>query len=167
VPLVGPVVGEVRRRYPELERTRLIHEIVRRLINFLVNDVLEETRGRIAAAAPRSAAAVRALGTPLVGFSEPTDKGNRALRAFLTQRMYRHYRVNRMTSKARRVVRDLFALFDNEPECLPSEWRVAAEKADGDEAGRARIVADYIAGMTDRYALDEHRKLFDLDDQLR
>jgi dGTPase len=77
---------------------------------------------------------------------------------FLYERMYRHYRVNRMSHKARRVVRELFELFLTEPECLPSEWRVAAS---GDVAGRARTVADYLAGMTDRFALDEHRRLFD------
>ena len=83
---------------------------------------------------------------------------DRALRRFLFERMYRHYRVNRMSSKAKRVVQDLFRLFLAEPECLPSEWRALVE---GGEAERARVIADYLAGMTDRFALDEHRRLFD------
>jgi len=84
---------------------------------------------------------------------------DRALKRFLYERMYRHYRVNRMSHKARRVVRELFRLFLAEPECLPSEWRTAASC--GDTAVAARTVADYLAGMTDRFALDEHRRLFD------
>ena len=84
---------------------------------------------------------------------------DRALKRFLYERMYRHYRVNRMSHKARRVVHELFRLFIAEPECLPSEWRTAASC--DDEASRARTVADYLAGMTDRFALDEHRRLFD------
>ncbi|HXO03264.1 MAG TPA: deoxyguanosinetriphosphate triphosphohydrolase, partial [Stellaceae bacterium] len=92
-------------------------------------------------------------------FSDAMRDNDRALKRFLYERMYRHYRVNRMSHKARRVVRELFQLFLAEPECLPSEWRAAA--ACGDAAGRARIVADYLAGMTDRFALDEHRRLFD------
>jgi dGTPase len=83
---------------------------------------------------------------------------DRALKKFLYQRMYRHYRVNRMSSKARRVVRELFQLYMAEPETLPDEWRPPADAATPD---RARIVADYLAGMTDRFALDEHRRLFD------
>jgi dGTPase len=83
---------------------------------------------------------------------------DRSLKRFLFERMYRHYRVNRMSSKARRVVRELFQLFLAEPECLPGEWRALAG---GSAAERARLVADYLAGMTDRFALDEHRRLFD------
>jgi dGTPase len=86
-------------------------------------------------------------------------KNDRALKDFLHKHMYRHYRVNRMSSKARRVVRDLFALYLAEPECLPGEWRGSA--AGPDDAQTARVAADYIAGMTDRFALDEHHRLFD------
>jgi dGTPase len=94
-----------------------------------------------------------------VGFSETMRANDRALKAFLFERMYRHYRVNRMASKARRVVQELFQLLLAEPQCLPTEWR---HQADGTgQARTARVVADYIAGMTDRYALDEHHRLFD------
>jgi dGTPase len=92
------------------------------------------------------------------------DARNRALKSFLFERMYRHFKVNRMTSKARRVVTDLFALLLEEPDCLPSLWREKAEAA-SDQTARARLVADYIAGMTDRFAHDEHRRLFDLYDE--
>jgi dGTPase len=158
VPLVGPVFHEVAQRYPDLDETRLIHEAIRRMIDRMVRDMVAETRSRLADSGLRSADDVRALGRPVAAFSAPMQDNDRALKRFLYERMYRHYRVNRMSHKARRVVRELFQLFLAEPECLPSEWRSAAS---GDPAGRARTVADYLAGMTDRFALDEHRRLFD------
>ncbi|CAN0459054.1 unnamed protein product, partial [Discosporangium mesarthrocarpum] len=160
VPILGPILREVQTRYPELDASRLIHEIGRRLINVMVNDLLAETFRRLCDATPASPDDVRQFGAPLVGFSPQIERDNRALKEFLFERMYRHYRVNRMTSKARRVVADLFTLYVDEPECLPAEWRVGAEQAD--KTLRARHVADYIAGMTDRFALDEHRRLYDL-----
>jgi dGTPase len=101
---------------------------------------------------------VRRLGQPVAAFSAEMRNHDRALKRFLYERMYRHYRVNRMSSKARRVLRDLFQLFLAEPECLPREWRAPAGAP---RSEHARIVADYLAGMTDRFALDEHRRLFD------
>ena len=92
--------------------------------------------------------------------SEEMATSNKVLKSFLFERMYRHYRVNRMTSKARRVVSDLFGFLHNDPGCLPTRWRERA--GDLDDTGLARLVSDYIAGMTDRYALDEHARLFDL-----
>lgn len=165
VPILGPILYDVRSRYPDLETSRLIHEIGRRLINVMVNDLLAETSRRLEDAAPTSPDDVRQFGAPLVGFSPDIDHDNRALKEFLFERMYRHYRVNRMTSKARRVVSDLFTLYVDEPECLPAEWRIGAEQAD--KTLRARHVADYIAGMTDRFALDEHRRLYDLYEENR
>jgi dGTPase len=102
---------------------------------------------------------VRALSEPVVAFSAVMRKNDRALKEFLFERMYRHYRVNRMSSKARRVIHDLFTLYLAEPECLPGEWRGLA--AGPDDPRTARVAADYLAGMTDRYALDEHHRLFD------
>ncbi len=165
VPIVGPILQEVRNRYPTLEKSRLFHEIGRRLINVMVNDLLAETGRRLSEARPRDADEVRYYGAALVGFSETLDAENRALKEFLFERMYRHYRVNRMTSKARRVVADLFNIYVDEPECLPAEWRAGAEQSD--RTARARHVADYIAGMTDRFALDEHRRLYDLYEENR
>ena len=160
LPLVGPLLAEVSGRYPDLEDSRLIHETIRRMIDTMVTDLLQETGKRIAEHRPDSAAAVRHLGRPLVAFSEEMRENDRALRLFLFQRMYRHYKVNRMTAKAKRVVRELFEQYLDRPDCLPQEWRAAAEAVEGSE--RARLVADYIAGMTDRYALHEHAKIFDL-----
>ncbi len=159
VPLVGPVFHEVAARYPGIDEPRLIHEAIRRMIDRMVRDMVAETHSRLDDSGVRSADDVRALGRPVAAFSEAMAENDRALKRFLYQRMYRHYRVNRMSHKARRVVRELFELFLAEPECLPAEWRAAA--ACDDKAGCARIVADYLAGMTDRFALDEHRRLFD------
>ena len=161
LPLVGPTFKAVAERYPRLERSRLIHESIRRLIDGMVNDVLVETRRRLAVAQPKSPADIRAWGAAVVAFSVEMRENDRALRAFLLERMYRHFRVNRMTSKARRVVGELFRLFLAEPECLPTEWGALAGSANSAET--ARVVTDYIAGMTDRYALDEHRRLFDAE----
>jgi dGTPase len=158
VPLAGPMFQEVADRYPGLEEPRLIHEAIRRMIDRMVRDVIAETGTRLTNAGVRSADDIRALGRPAVAFSETMREHDRALKRFLFERMYRHYRVNRMSSKAKRVVHDLFRLFLAEPECLPSEWRALVEDR---EAERARVIADYLAGMTDRFALDEHRRLFD------
>ena len=159
VPLVGPVFGLVAAQYPGIEEPRLIHEAIRRLIDLMVGDLIVETRSRIAASTVDSAEAVRGLGSPVVAFSAEMRRNDRAFKDFLIERMYRHYRVNRMSSKARRVVHDLFALYLAEPQCLPSEWRELA--AGPDDQQTARVAADYLAGMTDRFALDEHHRLFD------
>jgi dGTPase len=158
VPLVGPVFDEVAGHYPGLEEARLIHESIRRLIDRMVRDLVGETRRRLADSGVKSADAVRRLGQPIAAFSDAMGNHDRALKRFLHQRMYRHQRVNRMSSKARRVVRELFRLFLAEPARLPAEWRA---QIGGGEAEPARIVADYLAGMTDRFALDEHRRLVD------
>ncbi|HLY46634.1 MAG TPA: deoxyguanosinetriphosphate triphosphohydrolase [Stellaceae bacterium] len=158
VPLVGPMFAEVARRYPGIAEARLIHEAIRRVIDRMVRDLVDETRRRLAASGARSVEEVRRLPEPVAAFSPEMREHDRALKRFLFERMYRHYRVNRMSSKARRVVRELFQLFIAEPECLPGEWRALTGAGD---AETARIVADYLAGMTDRFALDEHRRLFD------
>jgi dGTPase len=159
LPFVGPAFAEVAARHPGIDEPRLIHEAIRRLIDRMVNDVVGETRRRIEDGRIKRAAEIRALGKPVVAFTEAMRANDRALRAFLMERMYRHYRVSRMAAKARRVVGDLFTLFHAEPLCLPTEWRVHARNPAAAEA--ARTVADYIAGMTDRFALDEHYRLFD------
>jgi dGTPase len=160
VPLVGPVFAEVKRDHPDTDFSLHIHESVRRMIGLMVGDLIAETKRRIAQFAPKSAEQVRALGQPLVAFSPEMRDNDRALKQFLRTNMYRHYLVNRMTSKARRVVRDLYTLLTAEPGCLPPEWQARCDGPGGQ--GTARAVTDYIAGMTDRFALDEHRRLFDL-----
>lgn len=162
LPHVGDAFRAVIDRYPGLEETRVIHESVRRLIGSMIGDVIAETRRRIAAARPGSAADVRALKAPIVGFSAEMSAHNATLKKFLFARMYRHYRVNRSMSKAKRIVRDLFGLLHKEPELLPPEWQRGCDGAGGMKT--ARRVCDYIAGMTDRFAVDEHSRLFDLDD---
>jgi dGTPase len=165
VALIGPILAGVRADHPGLDPRLLRLEAVRRMIGAMVDDVLAETARRARDFGVASADDVRALGGPIVAFSEPMAQALAELRAFLHARMYRHFRVNRTRSQARRILAELFALFLAEPDVLPDEWRERAEakfEQDG-EAGRARVVCDYIAGMTDRYAIEEHRKLFNLD----
>ena len=162
LPLVGEMFGHVAMTYPGISPTRLIHEAVRRVINAMVEDVIAESHRRLAETAPNSVDDIRAAGRPMVAFSESMARTEKTIKAFLYKRMYEHWRLNRSHAKARIVVADLFRLLFGEPNCLPSPWRERAEQAG--LTARARIVADYIAGMTDRFALDEHRRLFDLYD---
>jgi dGTPase len=159
VPLVGPIFAEVQRRWPNLDETRLAHEGVRRVIDRMVSDCLDESRRLLEGSGVRSAAELRRLGRPAIAFSDAMQRNDKALKGFLFERMYRHWRVNRMTSKARRVVQELFRMLVAEPQCLPNEWRQEADGAATPQS--ARVVADYIAGMTDNFALDEHRRLCD------
>ncbi len=160
VPLVGPVLAQVEGTYPDLDHGRKIHEVVRTLIGVMVTDLLAETERCLAVVKPQSSDDIPTLGEPVAGFSEAMQDNDAALKQFLLKNMYRHYKLNRMTSKARRVVRELFTLFLAEPNCLPTEWRRKVGPAGPEET--AVLVSDYIAGMTDRFALDEHRRLFDV-----
>jgi len=161
VPLIGPHVAAARAAYPDCDPGILRLEAVRRMIGAMVDDVLVETRRRAAAGKVGSPEDVRMLGHALVAFSRDMAEDLSALRLFLMERMYRHWRVNRTRSQARRILAEMFQLFLAEPDVLPSEWCARVEGRD--EAGRARVVCDYIAGMTDRFAIEEHRKLFHLD----
>ena len=163
--LIGPIVAEARRDYPDLDERLLRIEAVRRMIGAMVEDVLAETARRVQATNPRTPEDVRTLGGPLIGFSREMGEDLTQLRAFLHARMYRHFRVNRTRSQARRILAELFGLFLAEPDVLPEGWRDRADAkfAEDGDSGRARVVCDYIAGMTDRYAIEEHRKLFNLD----
>jgi len=152
---------EVERRYPDLALRRLAHETVRRMMNALITDLIQESRQRIAAAAPESIEAVRLAGKPLIGFSETMTGKSTELQRFLHKRLYEHARVRQMTENARRMVQGLFKAYFEEPSRLPVEFvaRVEQEEKQKGASGRARIVADYIAGMTDRYATKEHQRL--------
>jgi dGTPase len=161
VPLIGPVLHGVRADWPQLDDRMVRLEAVRRMIGVMVDDVLAETARRIADDGIDSPEAVRNARRTLVQFSDGMMADLGALRAFLFERMYRHYRVNRTRSQARRVLADMFRLFMAEPEVLPPEWSASASTEDLHK--RARAVCDYIAGMTDRYAIEEHNKLFHLD----
>ncbi|RMB05010.1 deoxyguanosinetriphosphate triphosphohydrolase [Eilatimonas milleporae] len=162
IPIVAQLIDEVTWTYPDADRAVMVHELVRRLINRMVTDLTVETGRRIDALSPAGVDDIRTAGTAVVAFSPDMAVAVRALKDFLHARMYRHYLVNRMTSKAKRVVRDLFQLYIAEPECLPDEWRDRAGAPESVET--ARVVADFIAGMTDRFAFREHAKLFDLSD---
>ncbi|MEM9842326.1 MAG: deoxyguanosinetriphosphate triphosphohydrolase [Pseudomonadota bacterium] len=164
LPIVGDIFRAVRSDYPALNEEKTVKEGVRRLIGYWINDLLAETRRRADTYKPQSAADVRVMTVPLVAFSETLERDQRALRAFLYERMYKHYKVNRMRSQAKRILKELFALFMEEPETLPDLWRRDAEQAP--PLRRARLVCDYLAGMTDNYAIELHRRLFSMESML-
>jgi dGTPase len=165
IPLAGEALAQVLRAYPKLAGPRLIHETVRRVISVMVADVLGETARRSRRLNPVSADAVRALGEPLVAFSAQMLEKNRALQGFLSRQVYRHERVLAAMTRAQRIVRDLFEAYLGDPDLLPKDWREDSFVAD--RSRFARQVCDFVAGMTDRYALDQHRRLFDLDPSFR
>lgn len=155
--------AQVDERWPQLEGRRVVHETVRRIIDMQVRDLVQTTAAAIDAAAPRHVDDVRGAGRTLVAFSDGMLEQHQVLKRFLRENLYRHYRVHRMASKARRVVAELFQAFLDEPRLLPDEFREHVRllgERDG-ESGRARAVADYVAGMTDRFAIGEHRRIFD------
>ncbi len=164
LPLVGDIFRSVQEDHPFLDPQRTVYEGVRRLIGHWINDLVTETQRRVDAYKPQSAADVRSMPVPLVAFSDALERDQRALRAFLYERMYKHYKVNRMRSQAKRILRELFDLFMAEPETLPDLWRRDAEQAT--PVRRARLVCDYLAGMTDNYAIDLHRRLFSMESML-
>jgi dGTPase len=161
VPLIGPHVASAFADFPDCDQQIIRLEAVRRMIGAMVDDVLAETRRRAEAGRVGSPEDVRMLGHALVAFSRDMVEDLAQLRAFLMERMYRHWRVNRTRSQARRILAEMFTLFMAEPGVLPDEWGQKAQNRD--DTGRARVVCDYIAGMTDRFAIEEHRRLFHLD----
>lgn len=158
LPLLGDIFRRVSTRWPDIKRNVMIHEAVRELIGLMVGDVLEETRRRLAEAQPASADALRQLDHPMVAFSEDMLAILAALRRHLFANMYRHYKVNRMMSQGQRVMSDLFDLYLRDPGVLPPD--VQTDMGEAGSAQTARAVCDYIAGMTDRFAVEEHRRLF-------
>ncbi len=160
--MFGRQYETVQALHPQLSGRRLVHEVVRRMIDYTVNDLVDASTASIAAAAPASVADVRALPAPLLTFSEPVREEHMELKRYLREHLYRHYRVLRMTTKAKRVVRELFEAMLGDIDLMPTEHEDAARRLEVGmgEAGRARAVADYIAGMTDRFAILEHRRLF-------
>jgi dGTPase len=165
VPLPGKIIGAIRASYPGLDANRLVHELVRELIGLLIDDVVAETSRRLAALNPASADDVRLASSPVAGFSAAVGEADRAIKTFLETRMYRHERVVRVMDEAAGVIRDLVARYRAHPADLPAEWREGLSGLD--ETARVRRIADFIAGMTDRYALAEHERLFDSTPELR
>ena len=147
---------EVQQRYAQLDGRRAIHETVRRMINTLITDLVAQSGKNIAQANPRNIDEVRAA-PPLISFSDTIRAEQRELKQFLRTQLYQHYRVNRMSNKARRIIKALFEAFMEDPKLLPPQYQ---DKAQQDQA---RTIADYIAGMTDRYAIKEYRHLFSVE----
>ncbi len=160
VPLFARHHDEVLHAYPQAIPKQVRHETVRRIIGTLVGDLTEHSRQRLEIAAPESPDAVRALAEPLIAYSGAVAAESRELKRFLREHLYRHHQVYRVMEKAKRVLRELFEAFMRDPRLLPPQLHTGTVAAE-DEAGRARIVADYIAGMTDRFAIDEWERLFD------
>lgn len=165
VPLIASLAGKVDARYPDLEPARRIHEVVRRLITCMIEDVISESLRRLNTGGITSCAEARRAGRQTIAFSPDMTEAIAPLKAFLFDEMYRHPRINRIMADARQVVRDLFERFLSEPDALPEGW--CRHVVDAGEASRVRRVCDYVAGMTDRYALNEHRRLFDATPELR
>ena len=158
LPVTGPAFAEVDAIYPGLEKMRRRHEALRRVFGRMVEDVIAVAQNRLAAAQPSSVDDIRHMGTTIIRFSKPLYQELKAIRSFLFHRMYRAPSVMKERARVTEVVNDLFPLFLTQPALLPAEWQadVAAAK---DETALARIVADYVAGMTDRFALQEHQRL--------
>ena len=164
LPQVSIALKDINQRYGTIDLGRTTHELVRRLISVFVEDLLDVSSRNFAESELLTADDIRNAGRPLIAFSAPMAADLDCLRDFLFQHMWRHYKVNRMTSKAKRVVIDLFDLFMSETNILPHDWQFSSGAAltDLSPTERARIIADYIASMTDRYAIIEHQRLFDL-----
>jgi dGTPase len=153
----------VRKQYPDINERRHVYETIRRMINYVASDLIRTTQTRLRDSRLASIDDVRERARPLASFSPEVRAENLQLKEFLSERLYRHHKVLRMTSKARRVLKELFSAFMEDVKLMPDEHRDIARKAEQQHgaSGRARAVADYVAGMTDRYAILEHRRLFD------
>src|SRR5246500_5451244 len=165
VPRIRDILRQIRKEHPTLDPSRLVHELVRRLITQMIEDVTAETGARLRALAPRSADDVRHAAHPVGAFSPAMAEADRAIKGFLYPRMYRHDRIMRIMGDAERLVCALFARYLEQPDDMPAEWAQLVDS--GDAAARSRHIADFIAGMTDRYALMEHARLFDSTPELR
>ncbi len=160
LPVVGDALRAARLASLDVPPPRLRHETIRRVIDVMVTDLLEESQRRLAKLAPKDADAIRRARQPVIAFSPAMAEANWVIKDFLNARMYHHWRVNRMTTKARRLTEELFRLLHADPSLLPDDWRARAGEAGTQRA--ATTVGDYVAGMTDRYAMDEYRRLTDL-----
>jgi dGTPase len=160
LPIVREALAEARRASLDVPPQRLRHETIRRIIHVLVSDLVTETRARLKSLDPDTADRIRRAKKPVVAFSPAIAEANHAIKEFLRARMYRHWRVNRMTQKARRLTEDLFAVLHADPATLPDGWR--AQAGEGQPAQAAAVVCDYVAGMTDRFAQEEYKRLTDI-----
>ena len=164
IPLVNRVIEKVERNYPDIEENIKNHEVIREIMGVLIEDVMTETKRNLSNIKPETSDDVRMAGLQIVDFSKEMNEELNELRKFLFKRMYKHYTINRICVKVERIITDLFnAFMHTDYQILPDKWQARIEEVGiYDEAGKARIICDYIAGMTDRYAIREHEKLFDL-----
>jgi dGTPase len=160
LPVVREALAEARMSSLDVPPPRLRHETIRRVINAMITDLIEETRRRLTKLDPKDVDAVRRAKQRMVSFGPAMAEAHMVIKDFLFARMYRHWRVNRMTTKARRLTEELFRLLHADPSLLPDDWRARA--GEGGTHRAATVVGDYVAGMTDRYAMDEHRRLTDV-----
>ena len=165
IPFVGRIFHNARKTYPDISENRLIHESIRDLISLMVLDALQESRQRLADFAPQNVEDIRALGQPVICFSDKfLNNDLQSLRAFLHAHMYSHYKVNRMMAKGARIVSRLFNVFITSPDLLPHAHQNLCNE--GDNIQKAQVICDYIAGMTDQFAIDEYKKIFSVSDYL-
>ena len=167
MPLAAALIADIAKHYPALDDIRRGAELVRELISFLIGAVVSEARRRLEAAQPKSVDDVRNYGEVLIAFSAGAAQAEAEIKAFLKQRMYRHPRVMRVMGEAEQILFDLFARYQNSPGDLPAEWLPPDGEARESETERSRRIGNFIAGMTDRFALTEHQRLFDSTPDLR
>ena len=165
MPLAAEIIAEIGKHYPGLDDVRRGAELARELISYLIGAVMSEAVARLEAAQPQSVHDVRNLDRPMVAFPAGVTEVEAEIKAFLYQHMYRHPRVMRVMGEAEQIVSDLFARYRKSPGDLPSEWLEGTGSET--EAERARRIGNFIAGMTDRFALTEHQRLFDSTPDLR
>ncbi len=161
LPVVGDCLKEVDKLYPNIEQSRKCHEALRRVFALMVEDVIRTSKNRLSEFSNLTVDAVRSHNKTLIGFSGKFLDWLNQIKKFLFEKMYRHWKVNRLRFKASRVIQGLFEIFFSESDVLPEDWGKLAKQLD--ETERARLICDYIAGMTDQYALMEYQKLTDND----
>ena len=162
LPFIGEVLYNIKLKHPNIEEPRLIHEALSQLIRNMINDVIQTTRYNFQEFQIKSLDDIRNVRQGLVHFSQEFSRMHIALKQFLTDNLYRHYTVNRVKAKSKRIIHDLFEYFYQQPECLSEEWQGRIAKVISEDE-KILIICDFIAGMTDRYAIQEHKRLFSYD----
>ncbi|MGE4351308.1 MAG: deoxyguanosinetriphosphate triphosphohydrolase [Bdellovibrionales bacterium] len=163
LPLFGPILEDIKRHYPNAKEERIVHASVRQVIGTMITDLIDTTRANLSRLAPKSANDVRRAKEPVVTFSFAMQQNIRTMRDFLYKRMYRHSKVNRVFVKSERIVKEMFDFLMDHPNCMPNDWYDRVKGREAEDSFKARIIADYVAGMTDRFALLEHRRIFSTD----
>jgi len=160
MPRMGNFFQQMQDLYPDSDAPRLRHEAIRRMIAAAVDALVAETQAQLAHHKPQTVSDIRSRDKPIAVFPADMIEYNKQMKAFFNEHLYTHYKIMRAMSKAKRVVHGLFTLFENEIELLPTAWRAMCDKPKSEQT--ARVICDYIAGMSDRYAMEEYDRLFDL-----